>query len=113
MRSKSRRGPSAIATVRSGGSALSRAGAGAGSMTATEAPAPSACFSAAASDKPAAPPPAMATSKTGMESVKLRGSPEARIVGRMGRRRNPTASSGRDRGHLGGGWPLPVDRLDL
>ena len=78
MRSKRRRGPSAIATARSGGSALSWAEAGAGSTTATEMPAPSACFRAAASDKPAAPPPAMATSKTGTGSVKGRGSPGVR-----------------------------------
>ena len=45
--------------------------------------APMACFRAAASDKPATPPPAMATSKTGKALVKARGSPEARIVGRL------------------------------
>ncbi len=81
MRSSRRRGPSAMATVRSGGRAEAEGGL-AGSTTATATPSPSACLTAAANASPDAAPPAMTRSNTGRDSV-TGGTPRTRVQFRM------------------------------
>jgi hypothetical protein len=66
MRSRRRRGPSAIATVRSG--VALAPGGGAESTRAIETPLRIACLTAAASARPDAPAPATTTSKMGVGS---------------------------------------------
>ena len=100
--SRSRRGPGAIATARSGASRAFRAGLGAGSTTATAAPSPSACLTAAARARPVAAPPAMTTSKTGTDLVTREVPERRRIVRRLRPGRN-----------VGGGENTPRHGLDF